>query len=99
MDQLKLFEGIEDSKFPQYHAENPHIYEAFKRYAFELIQNGREQGSSEAIINRMRWDSYIRGNDQWKINNNYKPFYSRLFSNEFPQHSEFFHKRRSKFDS
>lgn len=95
---LTLFDGIEDDKFPAYHYENPHIYEAFKKYTFQAINNGRTYFSAEAVINRLRWDSMIAGNDIYKINNNVKPFYSRMFMNEFPAYNKFFRIRKSKFD-
>jgi hypothetical protein len=97
--QLDLFHGITDSKFPQYHMENPHIYDAFKNYTWELIRAGRNYSASKAIIERMRWDSWIRGNDAYKINNNYAPLYSRMFENEHPAYKDFFRKRKSKFDN
>lgn len=98
MSQLHLFDGINNKKFPKYHNENPHIYEAFKKYTFEAIDRGRLYFSSEAVINRIRWDSLISGNDKYKINNNYKAFYSRMFMNEYPQHKGYFRTRKSKFD-
>jgi len=98
-NQLDIFEGISCDKFPQYHTDNPHIYEAFKKYAFEAINSGRKHFSSEAIINRIRWDSMIRGAGEYKINNNYKSFYSRMFANEFPDYRDFFFMRKSKFDN
>ena len=35
----------------------------------------------------------------YKINNNYKPFYSRLFMNEHPDYQDFFYRRSSKADT
>lgn len=96
--QIDLFNGIQDEKFPLYHLENPHIYEAFKKYTFEAIDRGRLYFSSEAVINRIRWDSLISGNDKYKINNNYKAFYSRMFMNEYPAFKGFFSTRKSKYD-
>lgn len=98
MKQLDLFTGFPDG-FPAYHAENPHIYEAFKKYTFQLINAGRKNIGSKLIIERLRWDTLITGNDDFKINNNYAPFYSRLFMNEFPEHLGFFRQRESKFDN
>ena len=98
MEQLNLFEGIDDKNFPAYHLNNPQIYDLFKKYSLEAISLGRKNFSSEAIINRMRWDSLISGNDSFKINNSYKAFYARMFMNEFHQHKGFFRTRKSKFD-
>lgn len=98
MEQLNLFDGITNDKFPQYHTDNPHIYEAFKKYTFEAINAGRKRFSAEAVINRLRWETLIAGNDKYKINNNYKPFYSRMFMNEFPNYKGIFSTRTSKYD-
>jgi hypothetical protein len=97
--QFNLFEGISDTNFPQYHLENPHIYDAFKRYTWELIRAGRKYSGAQAIIERMRWDSWISGNDAFKINNDYAALYSRMFENEYPSYKDFFRKRKSKFDT
>lgn len=99
MEQLNLFDGIDDTKFPAYHLQNPHLYDLFKKYTMEAISSGRNNFSAEAIINRMRWDSLVSGNDSFKINNTYKAFYARMFMNEFVQHKGFFRTRKSKFDS
>jgi len=95
---VNIFAGIDDSKFPAYHKQNPKIYEGFKKYAFEAIAKGREYFSAEAIINRLRWDSLVAGNDEFKINNNYKAFYSRMFMNENPEYRGFFRTRGSVYD-
>ena len=51
------------------------------------------------IINRVRWETNIMTTDKdYKINNNYKPFYSRMFMSEHPEYENFFHKRTSKAD-
>ena len=80
--------------FNNYHAENPHVYELFKRFAFEAIQAGYEHYSSYCIINRIRWHSEVetRG-DPFKINNNYTPRYARKFHDDFPEHAGFFRTR------
>ena len=98
MEQLNLFDGINDDKFPAYHLENLHIYDLFKKYTMEAIASGRSHFSAEAIINRMRWDSLVSGNDSFKINNTYKAFYARMFMNEYRQYGGFFRTRKSKFD-
>ena len=99
MEQLEFkFQGTAKEQFDQYDNENPQLYELFKRFAFEAIESGREYFSAEAIINRVRWETMLTGNDEYKINNNYKPFYSRKFMNEFPQYNNFFRTRTSKAD-
>ena len=80
---------INHTKFKKFHTDNPEIYKLFKEFTFTAINNGHKKLSSEMIINRIRWD---------KINNNYKPFYSRMFMSEHPEYKEFFYKRASKAD-
>ena len=98
MEQLNLFDGIGDDKFPPYHNDNPHIYTAFKKYTLEAINRGYKNFSAEFIFNIIRWETGISGNDKFKINNNYKAFYSRLFMNDNKQYNGFFRIRRSKYD-
>jgi len=71
----------------------------FKEFTFTAISRGHKKLSSEMIINRIRWETNIMTNDKdYKINNNYKPFYSRMFMSEHPEYENFFYKRTSKAD-
>ena len=79
-------------QFKIYHAENPQIYEAFEKYA--LIAAGRRKHfAALTIIHRIRWDSMISGNDEFKVNNNYAAYYGRLFEEIHPRQKDFFNKR------
>lgn len=99
MNQPNLFDAKTETAFEVYHRENPAVYVLFKRFSFEAIEKGRKHFSAEAVINRIRWETLISGNDDFKINNNYKAFYSRLFMKDFPQYSGFFELRKSKADN
>jgi hypothetical protein len=79
-------------KFATYHAENPSIYEAFKKFTFQVIQK-RKRFGARSIMERIRWDTVIEGNDAFKINDNYTAYYVRLFDKDFPEHIDFFRKR------
>lgn len=78
--------------FWKYHAENPH--ELFKKYARELKNAGRMNYGSGAIFERIRWHLAVetRG-DEFKLNNNYRSCYSRLFVHEHPEFTGFFRTR------
>ena len=84
--------------FARYHEENPWVYEAFKRLTFQLINAGRQNFSASAVVERIRWGVSIGdyGPDDFKINNNYRAFYARLFHMEHPQHDGFFRTRKQK---
>ena len=86
--------------FAAYHQENPQVYEAFKTFTFELIHAGHTQRlGAKLIIERIRWQSLISGNDAFKVNNNYAPYYSRMFMEEFPQFMDIFATRSSGADA
>ena len=98
-DQLSLFESDSYLKFKKYDAENPQIWEAFKKYTFESINKGFKHFSAEFVFNVIRWETSISGNDAFKVNNNWKSWYSRKFMQEYPDHSGFFQLRNSKADN
>ena len=86
-------------KFDLYHAENPHIYQIFERFTLEVIRSGRKNFGIGAIAERCRWYSAIESiGDPFKINNNYRAFYARLFEAKNPQYAGFFRKRASVAD-
>ena len=78
-------------KWWQYHNENPEVYELFKRFTYEVIARGHDQYSSKAIFERIRWHTDVETTDEeFKISNNYTPYYARLFMYEHPEHQGFF---------
>ncbi len=86
--------------FKYFHAKNPEVYDLFKRFAFEAINKGHVRLSSEMIINRIRWETSVVTTDKdYKINNDYKPFYARLFMEEHPTYNNFFNTRGSHADN
>lgn len=93
-NQLVLFEGISTrkggSKFIEHHQKNPHIYEAFKKYALQVAQV-RSHYSARTIIHVLRFHSTVsEEGTEFKVSNNWSPFYGRMFMNEFPQYKGFF---------
>jgi hypothetical protein len=95
MEQLRLFE---DEAFVKYHAENPQVYQAFKKLTIQTIQKGFRHYSAKGIYELIRWHTGTAGNDGFKVSNNYTPFYARLFEKDYPQYRGYFRKRKSKFD-
>lgn len=97
-----LFDDLETKEhkwFVEYDKENPEIYEFFKRYTLKAIERGFKHLSAEFIFCILRWETPISASgDDFKINNNAKPFYARKFMREFPQYEGFFRKRISKAD-
>ena len=89
-----------EQQFRVFHEANPEVYKMFERFTFDAIYRGHQRLSAEMIINRIRWETKIvTDNDDYKINNNYKPFYSRLFIAQNPHHKDFFRLRQSAADN
>lgn len=97
--QPTLFDLETESRFQKYLAENPHVWRAFKRFTFQAINAGHTRLSAEMIVNQIRWRTLIKErNSEFKINNDFKPFFARKFMAEFPEYNGFFALRRSKAD-
>jgi len=80
--------------FLRYHKKNPDVLKLFEKFTFELIEAGHEHGSTAMIIERIRWETRInpeyKYRDEFKISNNHKPFYARVFMGMHPEHDGFF---------
>lgn len=81
--------------FFKYHDENPQIYDLFLKFTFQVIASGRESYSVDGITHRMRWYAEVESHDPdgFKINNNHRAYYARLFMEQYPQYDGFFRTR------
>jgi hypothetical protein len=81
-------------KFELYDRMNPHVYQLFRRFAFEAIEAGKTVLSASLICERIRWEvEIVTCGDQFKINNNYRAFYSRKFMQAYPGYAGIFRTR------
>ena len=78
----------------EFHTQNPQVYELFKQFTFQVIDAGFENYSVNAIFERIRWHTDIetRGSS-FKLNNNHRAYYARLFHHDHPEHDGFFRTR------
>lgn len=98
-DFFEYFATCEAYKsFMDYHKENPHIYDLFKKYTFDLIRSDRKHYGAKGVIERIRWHSALSAEGMFKINNNYAPGYARLFHIDNPEHEGFFRTRKRSSD-
>jgi hypothetical protein len=98
LHQLELLASDKDSeqleRFLAFHRAHPEIYRIFETKALELIKAGHHHYSARTILEVTRWHVDIRNREQdYKINNNWIPFYSRMFAATYPEHSGFFRQR------
>jgi hypothetical protein len=86
--------------FWSFHEANPEVYRLFKRFTLQAIRAGRQHYSAYAVCHQIRWHIEIvkRHEGDWKLNNNFIPFYARVFHRDFPQHADFFETRTLKAD-
>jgi hypothetical protein len=87
-------------RFAQFHQENPHVYQLFKRFAFEAIGARRGRFSARTILHRIRWYTSVETNDPdgFKVNDHWSPYYGRMFVRDHPEHEGFFETRRAIAD-
>jgi hypothetical protein len=84
-DQGNLFSFEEEltvtERFEAFHALNPHVYTTLVRLARRYKQaTGEDKQSVQRLVEIARWDEKIRthGENGFEINNDFRPFYSRL---------------------
>ena len=82
--------------FKKYDKDNPKIWEAFIKYAKEARAKGFDNYSTNGIFEIIRWHSPINGTGQFKINNIYRPDYSRKMMRLYPEFEGFFKVRELK---
>lgn len=88
-------------RFQAFHEANPHVLEALRTLALDMQQRGVQQWSIHALINVFRWQFAMHtsdANSEFKINNNYAPFYSRALEQVEPRLEGFFIQRKSEAD-
>lgn len=87
-------------RFLEYHSMNPQVFKLFQDFAFQLINAGKKKLSAALIFERIRWEMTLvtRGGD-FKMNNNYRADYARLFMEHQPHLGDVFSTRtRKTFD-
>lgn len=72
--------------------ECPEVWRGFEKYALEAANTGRKIGA-KAVIERLRWETEIVQSAEWKVNNNWAPYYARVFEIKHPRFKDYFEKR------
>lgn len=83
---VSLFDVVDDPKltpaqrFEKFHAANPHVYEALKQLALDLVERGHEKIGIGMLFEVVRWQHAMRTSDEsgYKLNNDYRSRYARL---------------------
>jgi hypothetical protein len=84
-----------DTRFRRFIAANPHVVEAFIGFALELRAAGVRRYSAKAVVERLRWESAVRGHgEDFAWNNNYTSRLARLATDRCPALKGMFEFRR-----
>ena len=83
------------AKFLAYHKAHKFIWLAFKDLANELIADGEQHYSADALLHVVRFQCRRekKQGEEFKVNNNFSCGYARAFERKYPQHKGFFETR------
>lgn len=87
-----------EASFWRFHRENPEVYGLFDKFTRQSIDAGRKQFAVSIVIERIRWATMVetKGGGDFKINNNYRAYYARLWMRNNPEHAGFFRTRETR---
>ena len=95
MTHKEIFGETIRESFNKFHKNNPGVYEKFENMALEAIRKGRKRLSAKLIVNVLRWEYYIRTDDEnFKINDSFHSYYARLFAEMHPEYKDRFEFRK-----
>lgn len=88
------------AQFMVFHEEHPAVFREFVKLAFKMIAAGRRHYSARTIWSVMRYHRHVKTTDSagFKLNNNYTPYYARLFHATYPEYDAFFSTRKANAD-
>ena len=86
-------------KFWSFHRDNPHVYEQIKKLSLKMRKKGRKHYGIQTVFEVLRWYTDLKTTDtDFKINNDYAAFYSRMLMAREPSLKNFFRTRQAIAD-
>jgi len=87
-------------RFMLHHLTNPEMWKAYESLALEAIATGRESIGVGALTEVLRWDAYDVGDkaEGYKVSNDFRAFYARMFAHVHPEHQNLFRYKASAAD-
>jgi len=73
--------------FIKYHAENPHMWDAYQDAAADAFQYS-DKFSTKLLNERIRWEARKIANTDFKTTNSFTAYYARLLMWRFPQYMD-----------
>lgn len=86
--------------FWEFHRENPHVYDRLQAMALDIKSKGQRKIGMAMLFEVLRWEFLMStaSNEPFKLNNNYKAYYSRLLESSNAALEGMFTKRSSDAD-
>ena len=75
-------------RFEKYHERNPHVYQLLEDMARRVWQSGRRRIGIATLVESLRWQYWLATEDcsrDFKIDNTFRAYYSRLILENNPQ--------------
>lgn len=82
-------------RFIAYHRANPDVWHWFEVYALRAATSGRKLGA-KAIAERVRWETEMVHNEEFRMCNSYISYYARIFAAKYPEFRDYFEFRNIK---
>jgi hypothetical protein len=81
---LPLGPSEAEQRFTEFHEANPHVYDELLRICRFVRGRGVQRWGIAACFERLRWLSQfeVQGDDPYRLNNNFRAWYSRLLNSE-----------------
>ena len=82
-------------KFERFHSANPIVYLKLQELTEQMVERGRQRIGIGMLFEVLRWNFYLRADpeEDFKLDNNYRAFYSRLLMERHPEWGQIFELR------
>lgn len=84
-------------RFEEFHAANPQVYTEFCNIVSELQARGIKRFGVDIVWGKLRYDHAVAVNHtggRYRLNNNHRAYYSRMWLKDHPLDEFFFDTRR-----
>ena len=84
-----------EEQFAAFHSANPHVYQALRRLAVQMVRRGHRRIGIKMLFEVLRWQYAMQTIDDsdFKLNNSYTSFYARLLMEREPELAGYFETR------
>jgi hypothetical protein len=88
-----------EERFWDFHNQNPKVYEELIKLTRQAHSKGRRKIGMQMLFEVIRWNKILQTtDDDFKLNNDYAAYYSRLIMKEHPEFKNMFETRKVRGD-